>query len=170
MKLAILIIPSILVYYLMTKTAQADSVVSSGTIPPTSGWTLGERNNNPGNIRFDSRWTWKGQTGKDSNGFVIFDYAENGIRALGKDLLSKNARGLNTLAAIISVYAPPNENNTRAYIDAMVAFTGFQQNVSLNLTNRATLFIVAKGIIKHENGRIVYSDAIIYDGIDRALS
>lgn len=170
MKLAALIIPSILIYYLMTKTAQADSVISSGTVPPTTGGTLGERNNNPGNIRFDPGWTWRGQTGKDNNGFVIFDYVENGIRAIGKDLLTKNSRGINTISAIISVYAPPSENNTGAYIDALSAFTGFNKNAKLNLTNRSVMFILVKGIIKHENGRVSYSDAIIYDGVDRALS
>lgn len=52
----------------------------------------GIRNNNPGNIDFNSRNNWQGQLGVETGGrFAIFDTPENGIRALGKLLI--NYRG-----------------------------------------------------------------------------
>lgn len=140
--------------------------------PPviTGNKTRGERNNNPGNIRFDSRWTWKGQVSQDSGGYLIFDYPENGIRAIVKDLLSKFARGLNTVYGIISVYAPPSENNTKSYIDAVSSALGVSSTASLDLMNTGTMRGFVRAIIKHENGRIIYTDATINEGVTRALS
>lgn len=49
--------------------------------------TLGIRQRNPGNIRPPSGEQWQGTIGVGS-GFVIFDRMDNGIRALGKQLLA----------------------------------------------------------------------------------
>lgn len=132
--------------------------------------TRGERNNNPGNIRFDSRWTWQGQIGKDKDGYLLFDTVENGIRAIGKDLLSKFSRGLNTVRKIIEVYAPSFENNTEAYISAVSRSLGVEDSAVIDLYKTGTMQAFITAIIKHENGRVSYSSSVINSGVRKALS
>jgi hypothetical protein len=45
-----------------------------------------QRNNNPGDLRACSGFTWVGQIGIDEKGFCIFDTIENGWRALTVDV------------------------------------------------------------------------------------
>jgi hypothetical protein len=133
--------------------------------------TRGERNNNPGNIR-PAGYTWQGQTGIDSGlmgDYVIFDSPEYGIRAVGKDLLTKFGRGLNTVRKIIAAYAPSSENDTGAYISAVSGGVGVSADSMLNLRDVATLTAFVYAIIKHENGRVIYSPAQVAEGVSLAL-
>lgn len=111
--------------------------------------TRGFRNNNPGNLRYGT--PWNGVTGQDSDGYATFDTLENGIRAMGVDLLTKIGRGLNTVAGIVSVYAPPSDNNpTEIYIDQVAAWSGFNPHQQLT---RADMPALAAAMIRFENGR-----------------
>lgn len=134
--------------------------------------TCGERNNNPGNIRPGSNW--QGMTGTaecgSSGTFVVFSDPVYGIRAIGKDLLTKYSRGLNTVAKIITVYAPPSENLTGAYISSVSRAIGVGPDTPLNLHDPYTLGGFVKAIIAHENGRVIYDDSLISNGIGLALS
>lgn len=130
----------------------------------------GERNNNPGNLRNSPEYTWIGEIGSDAQGFVVFDTAENGLRALGKDLLTKAARGLNTIEEIVAVYAPSFENDVQAYIRALEKFTGFGRGQLLQLTDSRVLITLMEGIVRHENGRMIYPDSLLARGAERALS
>ena len=138
----------------------------------TTGKTCGERNNNPGNIR-PASYTWQGQTGIAvcgvSGKFVVFSSPVYGIRAMAKDLLTKQGRGLNTIAKIIAVYAPPSENNTQAYIDAVAKGLNVSANAVLNLRDPVLLAAFVWQIIKHENGRVSYPQATIAEGVRLAL-
>jgi hypothetical protein len=110
--------------------------------------TRGFRNNNPGNLRYGVRWL--GVIGQDADGYAIFDTLENGIRAMGVDLLTKIARGLNTPAAIIQVYAPPSDNNpTDTYITKVAEWSGLDPNQTLTRADMPTL---AEAMIRFENG------------------
>lgn len=129
--------------------------------------TRGERNNNPGNLR-PGNYTWQGQTGVADN-FVVFSDAVYGIRAIAKDLMTKYARGLDTVQKIISVYAPPSENLTGAYVASVAQAIGVGANSPLNLGDAHTLFGFVKAIIRHENGRVSYSDELIARGVNMAL-
>lgn len=73
-------------------------------------------NNNPANIRFDNRNKWQGLIG-EKNGFCEFSDISFGIRALIV-LLKRYIKSykLTDVEKIISRFAPPSENNTRAYI------------------------------------------------------
>ena len=75
----------------------------------------GSKNNNPLNIRFSPQNHWLGQEGSDG-AFCRFDSAENGFRAAFL-LIHRymTAYGLNTVAQIITRWAPPSENSTSAY-------------------------------------------------------
>lgn len=133
----------------------------------------GERNNNPGNIRISSNaWRGKVPVAQNTDGaFEQFDSAENGIRALGKLLLSYQKNyGLNTVRKLITRYAPPSENITSSYVNAVAGALGVTPDAPIAVANPATLFSLAKAIIRHENGRMSYADATIQEGVNRALA
>lgn len=77
----------------------------------------GIRNNNPLNIRYNSRNNWIGLEGRDSDGFCIFKRFHFGVLAGFKLLRNYVKRGYNTPAQIIGRWAPSSENNTSAYVD-----------------------------------------------------
>src|ERR1051325_1140718 len=114
-----------------------------------TNYNRGIRNNNPGNLR-PTGATWQGQTAVVDN-FMVFQDMFYGCRALGTDLSNKFFRGLNTVTKIINVYAPPMENNTIAYINAVAKSIGVGVNDQLTW-NRATLAKFMRAVIMHENG------------------
>ena len=129
--------------------------------------TRGIRNNNPGNIRV-SKDQWEGMTG-DDGAFVTFDSPESGVRALGKNLLSYGRRGYDSIEKIINRWAPPNENDTQAYIDSVVAATGIPATQSLDLSDPDTLSSLAQAISFHETGSR-YDPEVYQKGVARALN
>ena len=129
--------------------------------------TRGIRNNNPGNIRV-SKDQWEGMTG-DDGAFVTFDSPESGVRALGKNLLSYGRQGYDSIEKIINRWAPPNENDTKAYIDSVVAATGIPATQSLDLSNPDTLSSLAQAISFHETGSR-YDPEVYQKGVARALN
>lgn len=80
--------------------------------------TLGERCNNPGNIRYVASQKWQGLDNPPSEqGFCRFVDISYGIRALMITLRTYiRKHNLTDVKSIISRYAPPFENDTRAYI------------------------------------------------------
>lgn len=131
----------------------------------------GERNNNPGNIRWNANITWLGQIGKDEDGYCIFDYVEHGIRAMAKDLSSKIRRGLNTIAKYIPVYAPRFENNTDGYIARTSQLSGIAADAVLSI-DEPTLFRLVKAQISVEEGTSnagLITDAMIAEGVGMAV-
>ncbi len=158
---------SALAIYLWSRSGQA--VIEEG-LDMIGRATRGERNNNPGNI--DKGQPWQGlATAQPDSRFASFVSPEYGIRALGKLLLTYyRTYGLDTINGIISRWAPSVENNTNAYAAAVARETGFDANQEIDLTDHDALFAVAKAIIRHENGRVSYSDATIASGIQMALA
>lgn len=78
--------------------------------------SLGIRNNNPFNIRYDKFTRWQGLKGSNK-GFCVFNDMEYGLRAgciLLRTYITKYH--LYTVDDIITRFAPPTENNTRDYI------------------------------------------------------
>lgn len=133
---------------------------------------LGLRINNPGNIRPSSRYKWKGEVGvyeSKKGPFVRFDNYESGIRALARDLMTKQRKhGLRTIRGIISRYAPPSENDTEAYISSVVRQTKFGADEKLDVEKPATAVRMIKAIIRHEQGRQPFSTETILQGVNAA--
>lgn len=103
--------------------------------------------------------------------FIVFDDATHGIRALMKVLLSYHRRdGINTVRGVVGRWAPAVENDTPAYIGDMVRETGFAADEILDFTDLATIESLAKGLIHHENGRVIYSDQTLADAATLALA
>lgn len=129
----------------------------------------GVRNNNPGNLEASSSNPWIGQTGSDGR-FAKFETPEHGIRALGRNLISYQRQGIDTVGEIINRWAPPSDNNdTAAYIKAVCAQLGVTANQPLDASNPDTLQALCAAIIKHENGTQPYSPDQLSTGVSAAL-
>lgn len=146
--------------------------------------TRGERNNNPGNIERVPGTVWKGQDPDQSGDsrFVKYIKPVFGIRALARILMTYSRlypqdtpQDIDTVSEIISRWAPPKkggvvENNTAAYIRAVAAHLGVDPNATIDIADESIMQELVRAIIIHENGRCIYGDAEITDGVQRALS
>lgn len=136
----------------------------------------GIRNNNPGNIRH-SNAAWHGAADKQTDvGFVQFKEMKWGVRALARTLntygrkrRAADGSPVDTLREVINRWAPPVENDTGSYVRAVAKSTGFRPDDTINLNDRATLRMLSKAIIRHENGSDPVDDHAIADGVDLAF-
>jgi len=130
--------------------------------------TRGIRNNNPGNIRWGD--DWQGlvpQAQRTDKSFCQFIKPEYGIRAMIVILRNYQRKyGLKTITEIIQRWAPPNENDTQAYINSVSQATGIDADKPIDLSDSRKLFPLLQAIINHENGSQPYA----YDEFVRALN
>lgn len=124
----------------------------------------GIRNNNPGNIERTGT-KWKGMSLDQSldHRFIVFDTPEHGIRAIARILLGDWRKGKSSIFELINEWAPPVENDTSAYVDAVAKAVGVNPFEDCNV--QAVLPDLIKAIILHENGVQPYADAQIAKGI-----
>lgn len=112
--------------------------------------------NNPGNLR---SWFGAPQVG----GFAQFPDMNTGLRAMADQLrLYYNRDKLDTLTGIITKYAPPQENDTAAYIKDVASRTGFGANDRLDLNNDTVLARVEAAMAKHENVKNNFTPAQVF--------
>lgn len=148
-----------------------------------SSGNRGIRNNNPGNIDFNTRNDWQGQLGLEEGvakpRFARFDSPENGIRAMAKLLINYRGKdgipgvggtGIDTVRETVNRWAPGSENDTEAYISAVARSVGVRANDPIDIKDRAVLTRIVISIITHENGDNPYAPALVADGIRRALA
>lgn len=129
----------------------------------------GIRNANPGNLRHGEKWQGRADKQTDAD-FVQFTNAQFGIRALMRVLITYEKKGLNTVRAIIRRWAPPNENNTEAYINSVAQQLGVMPDEPIDVDSYDTALALVKAIIRHENGAKPgggewYSDKLITDAL-----
>ena len=138
-------------------------------VMPTPGTNQprGIRNNNPLNMR-DYGINWRGNIGRDAQGFEVFDTPQNGIRAAGNDLKNKWINGTRTIKEIISIWAPASGqaqsgavymNPTEAYIDFVSKKSGIPAEKTL--IDFEDYVKVVTAMIQKENGQQPYSNALI---------
>lgn len=91
--------------------------------------------NNPLNIRFSDQNNWLGQSGSD-RGFVSFVDDAYSYRAADQ-LISNYAtnRGARSVRDVVSIYAPPNENNTDNYVRFVAGRMGVGLDDTLDLSD-----------------------------------
>ena len=128
--------------------------------------TRGEALNNPGNLRHGQPWEGLAavQTDPEFCGFISPEY---GFRAMAKVIATYGKRGGHTLAAAISKWAPPTENDTAAYIKDVSAECGVSADTPIDLTGQI-LPTLLKAVTRHEQGGFIYTDAQIAQGISLA--
>lgn len=132
-------------------------------LPPgiTASSPRGLRNNNPGNISA-GKFTegLPGYVGSDGR-FAQFQNPTQGLLAVDHLLQSYGQRGLNTVSGVISRWAPSNENDTTAYINAVAQKLGVDPNTPLNMQDPRVRAALTSAIVTHENGKNPYGDAYI---------
>lgn len=127
----------------LVSNAQLPAMLGAGG---PNGAPIGIRNNNPGNLRPPGA----------STGFQQFATPEEGIAALDKNLQSYGNKGVNTITGIISKWAPPSENNTKAYIDRVSKQLGINPNQPLDMSNPLVRHQLSGAIMLHENGAALF--------------
>ena len=127
----------------------------------------GITNNNPGNIRKVPGVTWVGQSPDQTDtAFVQFVDPTYGIRAIARILMSYSREGLNTVDQIINRWAPPNENQSTAYVSDVCGRCQVNPDAPIVVTSMLPQLISA--IIFHENGSNPYTPQQIDSGISLA--
>jgi hypothetical protein len=131
----------------------------------------GIRNNNPGNIRH-SNAHWQGMSvDQPDSSFITFNSPESGIRAMAVILLNyQRKHNLNNVQSIINRWAPPSENNTRAYVNAVAHRCGVRPDQTIDLNNSMILGALVSAVILHENGSNPYDVDAIRRGVQQAVT
>jgi hypothetical protein len=143
--------------------------------------TRGYLNNNPGNMDRGEQ-PWQGeirdippcqnniQRMELTHGrFCVFENAVMGIRAMAKNLLAYHDRlGCDTVREYIERWAPPNENNTQAYIAHVAARIGCDSDSPIEIRVPKVMAALIDGIIRVECGGMPYEDSEIIDGMKQA--
>ena len=129
----------------------------------------GIRNNNPLNIRRTGKDQWKGMKAPSNSpeggenkaqgydkAFVQFETMEWGWRAAFY-LLTRtyyHKYHLYTIRTIINRWAPPNENNTKAYVENVSRLTGIDPDEPIGIPSESPSRWIALGIAMaiQENG------------------
>lgn len=120
----------------------------------------GIRNNNPLNIRIGN--TWYGETTSPvESEFEVFINMTCGIRA-GFCILRRYIRKYrrNTIAKIITAWAPSNENNTKAYINTVCKLTGLHENDPIKYEDKPTMVKLVAAMCRVECGRDIDTSTI----------
>lgn len=113
----------------------------------------GIRNNNPGNLRHGDDWQGLSDRQPDT-AFCTFDDPVYGLRAMMRTLLSyRNKHGLRTIRQAIGRWAPPNENDTDAYVQTVARRCGVDPDAAVNWSEPVMMVSITRAIVTHENGR-----------------
>ena len=116
--------------------------------------SIGLRSNNPGNIKQGGFLPWKGQIGTQTNGGVIFDTIENGIRALTITLVNLQLlHNANTLQKLFDIYAPVSDGNDPTLYAKTVANQLSIDKDSAFTINNQNIKPLVREIINYELGR-----------------
>jgi hypothetical protein len=133
---------------------QGNTVPSGGTTP-TPGTSIpgvprGITNNNPTNLSYYP--SQPNLVGTDGT-FGQYPTMQDGIAAAQNQLLiNQNQHGYTTLSQQLTAWAPPNENNTSAYITAVSQQTGIGPNDPIDMSDPTVAQPVVTAIIQQEVG------------------
>lgn len=123
---------------------------SAAPSAPTApdGWDLvSNARNNPLNLRFAGQ-----KDATDSKGFAAFPTPDAGLAATQNQFALYAKRGINTLNGLVSTWAPPNENDTAAYINTVSGVTGIAPDAKIDLTDPALQKRIMAAMSRVENG------------------
>lgn len=108
--------------------------------------------------------------GKIDPAFCVFTSPVYGIRALAKVLINyKKIHNLRTVRQIISRYAPPNENQTQAYVQSVSKQLGVYPDTVIDIEEKGVLCVFIKAVIRMDNGVQPYSDETIRQWLELCL-
>lgn len=143
-------------------TAQAGEVPTMRAAPGQDpNEVRGVRTNNPLNLSFANQPNAIGTDGR----FAVFQSPEEGVAASVRQLQLYGQRGLNTIEQIVSRWAPPSENNTPAYIQAVAQRVGVSPNQEIDLSDPNIMRRLVNAMSVQEVGRVIPED-VLRRGVD----
>lgn len=135
------------------------------------------RNNNPGNIRVGQHWQGlmdpieMNMAQQMERSFCVFQSPAWGFRAMAEIFSTYVARGeAKTYADAVKRWAPPNENNTNSYVEAVCDYCGASPNQPIPFPNGdiAAKATMLKAFSVHECGGWLFSMDDLYSGVHLA--
>jgi hypothetical protein len=116
----------------------------------------GLRNNNPLNLRPLGQGKWNGQTGNDG-GYAQFASPQDGWNAAHKNLEAYGTKhGINTIAGVVSRWAPAGDNNDpQAYAATVSKSLGIPPNAPIDLKSPQVRERLLTAMAEVENGQPV---------------
>lgn len=140
---------------LMSRTKKGQEAIATVTDAIASN-VRGIRNNNPGNVREAANGgdAWKGERAtNDDPAFEEFTEMRYGVRAAAIVFRNyQNKYGLRSVAAMVSRWAPPSENDTASYIAAVAQRVGVNPDTTIDIFNADTCYKFLRAIFRHECG------------------
>lgn len=131
--------------------------------------TRGIRNNNPLNIRH-SAVQFHGEVQGTDPDFKTFQNAFSGIRAGAVILLTyQHIHGLHTIPEIVYRWAPPSENNTVAYVAAVISRGKFSYKDDLDMYSVGEQCRLVGAMIWQENGMDPYAPTDLVMAVTSAM-
>lgn len=120
----------------------------------------GIRNNNPLNIRIGNVWLGevRNPTDPDFEQFVSMEFGLRAAFVLLRRYINHYKR--QTIAAIISAWAPANENQTQKYIDHVSVQMGIAPDVLVRFEDAGTMIHLVDAMAYHECGQHIPLDKI----------
>jgi hypothetical protein len=119
------------------------------------------RNNNPGNIEYGKFSQSMGAIGTDGR-FAVFPTIDAGHKAKEELLFGARSNYVNlSIADAITRYAPPTENNTRAYINAVTGAVGVNDSTilaQLSSTDRSKFLDAINKMEGFKEGKVVQAN------------
>ena len=121
----------------------------------------GLRNNNPGNIRL-SNTRYLGEVDSTDSAFKQFKSMAYGYRAMFVLLHTyQRKHHLNTIAEMISRYAPAVENHTEKYIQAVSDWSGVPATSRITATNSDIMVPIVAAMSRVENGVFAHMPDVV---------
>lgn len=127
--------------------------------------------NNPGNLRYQEQpgsvLESKADVGKK---FATFVTQEEGLYNTARQLQLYDSRGKSTIDAMVRQYAPPNENRTQEYVDAVSKRMGVAATAKLDMSDPKVVESLVRNILIQESGhKLPYTDAQYADAARRSI-
>lgn len=134
------------------------------------------RNNNPGNIRVGTPWQGlmsRAQMTPDQaaeKDFCVFLTPVWGFRAMSEIFHTYFTKhGIRTIRQAITRWAPPNENNTDAYVKAVCDYTACGPDENFPFGNEQHVASLLKAVSIHECGGWFFQLSDLYAGVEASF-
>lgn len=134
--------------------ADAPATDPAPTPEPARGEYPGA-NNNPGNMRhYRQGWLGERSQGLNQGDFLHFDTPTNGLRAASRLLMNTLGRSANpTIADIVPIYSPTNENDVATHTDNISRISGIDANQRLDTDDTGQMVDLLHGVVGAESGQ-----------------
>jgi hypothetical protein len=97
---------------------------------------------------------WQGKIVGNDPEFETFSAPEYGIRAAAKILQNyQEKHQITTLREVINRWAPPSENDTSAYVQAVSIWSDYEPDDPLDLNHYETTYRLLRAMTRMENGK-----------------